>query len=303
MGAEHLGGVEALCAHAAGAVLTTPAASIGEGRDSILAAVLMLDYAVPRFASDKQHRRWAPRFESDGRRQGHDASRRRRDRRRGREAPPACRRDDEGVTRSGCGASTSTGRHLRRDQRIPAADRFPGLVAAADAETEGMIDRRRLDLLRATPASPSSARQGLRLRHAARQARRRGPRRGVLDVFRSRCRGKHDSGRHRDPRRHEPLQRRRPRRLHGPLRRAVRRQSRALSRRRAAAATWSIRSAVIEAQDAAAALTPPPSCSLFVRTPRGPRGRHEGSPHWPTEPAAPTCRSMAAACRPGSASG
>ena len=48
-----------------GAVLTNASGVHREkGGEFILAAVLMLNYAIPRFASDKQHRRWAPRFES-----------------------------------------------------------------------------------------------------------------------------------------------------------------------------------------------------------------------------------------------
>src|SRR5215216_1306365 len=58
-------GVEALLPlMPAGAVLTNASGvHRAKGGEFILTAVLMLNYAIPRFATDKAQRRWAPRFE------------------------------------------------------------------------------------------------------------------------------------------------------------------------------------------------------------------------------------------------
>jgi len=132
-----------------GAVLTNASGVHREkGGEFILAAVLMLNYAIPRFASDKQHRRWAPRFESTvaGKRAmllGVGAI--------GGEGARLLRlvgATTIGVTRSG-----GRREHVDRSVTFAAIDEFlpqtDFLVSSLPLtrETEGMIDRRRLDLL------------------------------------------------------------------------------------------------------------------------------------------------------------
>jgi phosphoglycerate dehydrogenase-like enzyme len=132
-----------------GAVLTNASGVHREkGGEFILAAVLMLNYAIPRFASDKQHARWAPRFESTvaGKRAmllGVGAI--------GGEGARLLRlvgATTIGVTRSG-----GRREHVDRSVTFAAIDEFlpqtDFLVSSLPLtrETEGMIDRRRLDLL------------------------------------------------------------------------------------------------------------------------------------------------------------
>jgi phosphoglycerate dehydrogenase-like enzyme len=58
-------GVEALLPLLPTGAVLTNASGVhrDKGGEFILTAVLMLNYAIPRFATDKERRRWAPRFE------------------------------------------------------------------------------------------------------------------------------------------------------------------------------------------------------------------------------------------------
>jgi phosphoglycerate dehydrogenase-like enzyme len=119
-----------------------------KGGEFILAAVLMLNYAIPRFATDKEHRRWAPRFESTVR---------------GKRAmllgvgaiggEGARLLNLLGVTVVGVSRSGGAREHLDRSITFGEVDRFlpetDFLVSSLPLtrETEGLIDRRRLDLL------------------------------------------------------------------------------------------------------------------------------------------------------------
>jgi phosphoglycerate dehydrogenase-like enzyme len=132
-----------------GALLTNASGVHREkGGEFILAAVLMLNYAIPRFASDKEHRRWAPRFESTLR---------------GKQAmllgvgaiggEGARLLKQLGVTVVGVSRSGGPREHV--DESITFADidrvlpKTAFLVSSLPLtrETQGLIDRRRLDLL------------------------------------------------------------------------------------------------------------------------------------------------------------
>jgi phosphoglycerate dehydrogenase-like enzyme len=119
-----------------------------KGGEFILAAVLMLNYAIPRFATDKEQKRWAPRFESTvkGKRAmllGVGAI--------GGEGARLLKL--LGVTTIGVSRSGGRRQHVDRsitfaeiDGRLPEAD-FLVSSLPLTRETEGLIDRRRLNLL------------------------------------------------------------------------------------------------------------------------------------------------------------
>jgi phosphoglycerate dehydrogenase-like enzyme len=119
-----------------------------KGGEFILTAVLMLNYAIPRFASDKEHRRWAPRFESTikGKRAmllGVGAI--------GGEGARLLKL----LSVATIGVSRSGGQREHVDRSVTFAE-IDGLLPETDflvsslpltRETEGLIGRRRLDLL------------------------------------------------------------------------------------------------------------------------------------------------------------
>jgi phosphoglycerate dehydrogenase-like enzyme len=132
-----------------GAVLTNASGVHREkGGEFILTAVLMLNYVIPRFAAEKERRRWAPRFESvvAGKRAmllGVGAI--------GGEGARLLKL--LGVTTIGVSRSGGQRAHLDRsitfaemDDLLPQTD-FLVSSLPLTRETEGLIDRRRLDLL------------------------------------------------------------------------------------------------------------------------------------------------------------
>jgi phosphoglycerate dehydrogenase-like enzyme len=132
-----------------GAMLTNASGVHREkGGEFILAAVLMLNYAIPRFATDKEHRRWAPRFESTvkGKRAmllGVGAI--------GGEGARLLRL--VGATTIGVSRSGGPREHVDRsitfaemDALLPQTD-FLVSSLPLTSETAGLFDRRRLDLL------------------------------------------------------------------------------------------------------------------------------------------------------------
>jgi phosphoglycerate dehydrogenase-like enzyme len=132
-----------------GAVLTNASGVHREkGGEFILTAVLMLNYAIPRFATDKERRRWAPRFEStvSGKRAmllGVGAI--------GGEGARLLKL--LGVTTIGVSRSGGPRAHVDRsvtfaeiDDLLPQTD-FLVSSLPLTRDTQGLIDRRRLDLL------------------------------------------------------------------------------------------------------------------------------------------------------------
>jgi phosphoglycerate dehydrogenase-like enzyme len=143
-------GVEALLPLLpAGAVLTNASGvHRDKGGEFILTAVLMLNYAIPRFATDKERRRWAPRFERTvaGKRAmllGIGAI--------GGEGARLLKL--LGVSTIGVSRSGRRHGHVDRPVTLAEVDRLlpetDFLVSSLPLtrETEGLIDRRRLDLL------------------------------------------------------------------------------------------------------------------------------------------------------------
>jgi phosphoglycerate dehydrogenase-like enzyme len=143
-------GVEAILPYLPPQVMLTNAGGVhgDKGAEFILASVLMLNYGIPRFATDQRHRRWQPDYGGTVRGKvatllGIGAI-----------GAPAARLlksfgvRTQAVSRSGgersdVDVSTS---FAGMDSLLPQTD-FLIASAPLTAETEGMMDRRRLDLL------------------------------------------------------------------------------------------------------------------------------------------------------------
>src|SRR4051812_31950213 len=150
MGAEHLGrsGGAASPACTGDGADERKRGSPREGREFILTAVLMLNYAIPRFVSDKAARRWKPSFETTVRGKtaillGIGAI--------GGEGARLLK--SLGIRTIGVSRSAGDREHIDRSETFETLDR---LLPQADflvssfpltSTTAGMIDRRRLDLL------------------------------------------------------------------------------------------------------------------------------------------------------------
>jgi phosphoglycerate dehydrogenase-like enzyme len=143
-------GVEALLPLLAPGTVLTNASGVHreKGGEFILTAVLMLNYAIPRFVSDKERRRWNPSFETTARGKtaillGLGAI--------GGEGARLLK--SIGVTTVGISRSAGDREHIDRSETVETLDR---LLPQADflvsslpltPTTAGVIDRRRLDLL------------------------------------------------------------------------------------------------------------------------------------------------------------
>jgi phosphoglycerate dehydrogenase-like enzyme len=131
-------------------VLTNASGVHGEkGGEFVLAAALMLNYAIPRFVTDKAERRWSPRFGGPiagrtvvllgtGGIGGAAAS-----------ALAARGVRVVGVNRSGVAQGSFEACHRvdRLDEILPQADILVSTLPLT-AETRGLVDRRRLERLR-----------------------------------------------------------------------------------------------------------------------------------------------------------